>query len=88
MFQIALVPITVLVNFCAALKRATLCVLHGDTNSLCCVPVLMMYRVAQNKPDYSAFRVYENLPLTLVAHRQMRREKRNVHLNILRYLLF
>jgi len=49
-----------------------------------------MYRVAQNKLDYSAFNsVYENLHKimhlhSLVAHRQIRRQKRNVHLNILR----
>ena len=42
------------------------------------------YSVAQNKPDYSTFQPsYENLhkitPLTLVAHRKMRRQKGNVH---------
>jgi len=47
-----------------------------------------IYRVAQNKLDYSTFQqIYKNLhkitPLTLVAHRQIRRHKRNVHLNIM-----
>jgi len=42
------------------------------------------YVVAQNKPGYSTFdRIYEKLhkitPLTFVAHRQIRRQKRNVH---------
>ena len=49
-----------------------------------------LYRVAQNKPDYSTFQLsfkknlHKITPLTLVADGQIRRQKRNVHSNILR----
>jgi len=52
-----------------------------------------LYRVAQNKPDYSTFQPslqkLHKLFFTLVAQRQIREQKRNVHLNILpsKYLL-
>jgi len=42
--------------------------------------------VAQNKPDYSTFqpslqKLHKMTPFTLVAQRQIRKQKSNVHLN-------
>ena len=51
---------------------------------------MRLYRVAQNKPDYSTFQLsfkknlHKITPLTIVADGQIRRQKRNVHSNILR----